>query len=192
MGRLALAVSDLREVINLLLSTIRSLTKSKSSSGPTSSTSEKEIDSIDSNDWGIFALPPPAYPSPPPEPSPGFELKPAGPEKEPWLGIPSLQNSDDYEELVSNRWNYNRKRSSIIFSPSFIIMVPSLLTYIIVQYQDPLIKVVLPGGEYSLSYSQKLSIFIFGLHIAVFICVAAMWAGQKLRRRLVVIGVRKN
>jgi len=56
--------------------------------------------------------------SPPRNPSPelpaGFELKPAGREKVPWEELPELQNTDEYEELTTNRWDYKLKRSSII------------------------------------------------------------------------------
>lgn len=60
--------------------------------------------------------PTPLTPSRLPIPT-GFELKPAGPEKEPWIDMPWLQSTDEYAELTSNPWQYKNKRSSIIPSP---------------------------------------------------------------------------
>ena len=56
---------------------------------------------------------PPTAPSELPVPA-GFEFKPPEPEKELWLEISSLQSTDVYEELISNKLNYNRKRSGMI------------------------------------------------------------------------------
>ena len=61
-----------------------------------------------------WPLTPPQNPTP--ELPAGFELKPAGPEKVPWVELPELENTDEYEELTSNRWNYYLKRFSIISS----------------------------------------------------------------------------
>lgn len=111
-----------------LISAISSLFKPKPSLRPSFRTPKKEKgESINLMDTPV----PPIYPTPLtpsrlPTPT-GFELKPAGPEKEPWMDIPSLQGTDDFDELMSNHWDHKHKRSSN-FSPSMTGM-SMMLTY---------------------------------------------------------------
>lgn len=115
MAPLPIADSDDTDVLNRLLSVISSLFKSTSSGRPISSTSLEGIDGAELNDLIPFLLlpPPPIAPS---ELLAGSELKPSGPEMEPGLKIPGQQNTDESEELVSNRWDDKHKRSGGILS----------------------------------------------------------------------------
>lgn len=61
----------------------------------------------------LLPSPPPIAPPELPVPA-GFELGPPEPEKEPRPETPPLQSTDVCEGPVLNRWNYNRKRSSMI------------------------------------------------------------------------------
>jgi len=72
---------------------------------------------------------PPLIPSKVPIPTP-WELPTAGPEKEPWLGIPELKGTDDYAELTKNPWSYKQKRSSMIYlsPPPSMAGTPIMLT----------------------------------------------------------------
>jgi len=105
-----------RPTLNSILIALFSLFKPKQPTRrPNSSTSPEGIDSMELKDWGTPSFPTDTDTIEPSDPPAGFELKPAGPEKESWLVIPDLQNSDDYDELVSNTWNH--KRSGIILLP---------------------------------------------------------------------------
>lgn len=72
-----------------------------------------EPESVDRGTQTWSPLPPQ---SPSPELPAGFELKPAGREKVPWEEVPGLKNTEEYVELMSNRWDYKFKRSGIILS----------------------------------------------------------------------------
>ena len=84
-----------------------------------SATSHEEISLVELKGGVTPSLLPSPLPIAPPElPVPaGFELEAPEPEKEPWSETPRLQSTDVYEGLVSNRRNYNRKRSSMILVP---------------------------------------------------------------------------
>ena len=116
MAPLPIADLDDTDVLNRWLSAISSLFKSKSSGRPISSTSLEGIDSAELNELVIplLLLPPP--PIAPSELPAGSQLKPQGSEMEPGLGIPGQQNTDESEELVSNRWDDKHKRSGKILS----------------------------------------------------------------------------
>ena len=119
---------DFSPCISRLISAVSTFFKPKHSLRPSSRTSRASQTSRTSRtskgkkgSINLMDLPvPPIYPPPlTPEllPTPtGFDLKPAGPEKEPWLEIQGLQGSDDFHELTSNPWSYKQKRSSN-FSP---------------------------------------------------------------------------
>jgi len=83
MAPLLIADPDSRGVFRKILSTISSLLKSKPSSPSIFLTSPEGIDGIDSNDWGIFSLPPPYSPIAPSKAPARSKLKPPGPEKDP-------------------------------------------------------------------------------------------------------------
>ncbi|PUU78404.1 hypothetical protein B9Z19DRAFT_1065086 [Tuber borchii] len=121
-----------------------------------------------------------------------FELKPAGPEKQPWSKIPDLQSADEYAEPMSNPWGDKRKRSST-FSPS-MTEVPIMLTHKTVQAQALLMMATDRAGietptqqrmgKYSLTYPQELSFAMFGIFFIVFMGAAIIRAMAKIERQL--------
>ncbi|PUU81863.1 hypothetical protein B9Z19DRAFT_1121639 [Tuber borchii] len=129
----------------------------------------------DSVDMGTQTEPFPPPQNPSPELPAGFELKPAGPEKVPWVELPDLQKTDEYEELTSNRWNYNRKRS--------------------IEAQEPIMKMMERAGihahaqqqsqgEACLLYSKELSLSVSIFLIIVFMCAAAVLVFIITRRKV--------
>ncbi|PUU81860.1 hypothetical protein B9Z19DRAFT_1121634 [Tuber borchii] len=111
-----LAVPDATAVFHRFLCTISSIFKSKHTLDPLFQTSPEEIEGIELQGLGIPS-PLPLPPTSASELPTGFELKPAGPEKEPWLGDLGLQDTDEYGELVSNPWNDKHKRSIQYWQP---------------------------------------------------------------------------
>ena len=178
--------------LSRLLSAISSVFKYMSSSRPLFHTQEG-ADGIAIMDSEVPSIPiTPLAPSQLPVPT-GFELKPPGPEKEPWLGNIDLQGTDEYAELISNPWDDKLKRSST-FSPS-LAEVLIMLTYYTVQDQE--LRVITldragegaPAqqqlkGEHSLVYSPELSLFIFILLIIVSMGAAIAWAVAKNKKKL--------
>ncbi|PUU72429.1 hypothetical protein B9Z19DRAFT_1111748 [Tuber borchii] len=95
---------DAKAVLSTLLST------------KSSATSPEGIDIAGLNGHvtpSLLPSPPPIAPLELPVPA-GFELGPLEPEKEPLSETARLQSPDVYEGMVSNRWNSNHKRSSMI------------------------------------------------------------------------------
>jgi len=194
-----------RSFFNSLLAAISSFFKSRR----ISSTSSEGIDSIELTDWvypepsptPLIPLPLPLpipLPTPTPTPTPalpppiapseqpaGFELKPPGPENVPWLELPSLQHTEEYEGLMFNPWDYLRKRSSIISPlPPSTAKVPALLTYPPVQGQEGLVRALQIGREYPVSYSQRFSLVIFVFLLMGLVGIAVMRATATIKRKL--------
>lgn len=111
----------------------------------------------------------------------GFEFKPPRPEKDPWLGIADLQNTDG-----PNWWNHNSKRSGRKYPPvpSPITRIPALLTFILVQDQEGLVRAQHAGGEYQLSYAQGLSLAIFIFLVMALLSIATMRAMPNTKKGL--------
>ncbi|PUU81861.1 hypothetical protein B9Z19DRAFT_1062346 [Tuber borchii] len=106
---------DATSPINRLLSAITSIFEFISSSRPLFQS--EGADGIVIMDSEVPSIPiTPLTPSRLPVPT-GFELKPPGPEKESWMGIQVLQDTDEYTELTSNPWSEKRKRSSTFPRP---------------------------------------------------------------------------
>jgi len=190
-----MAGPDTARVFNSLLSTLSSLFKSKSSRRrPIFRTSLEGIDGTELKDWGAPVFTSfPSFQIPPSELPARFELKPLGPGKVPWLEILDLQSTDEYAELVSNPWSDKRKCSNT-FSP-FVAEVPIMLIYKTVPDQVPLMMATDRAGietptqqqqmgEYSLTYSQELSLIMFGILFIVFIGVAVIRAIAGIKRKL--------
>jgi len=204
MARLRFTKSDVAGICNRIIFAIASLFKSKPRRRPNFNTSPEGIDSIELQDWGTPSLPPSIPPTRPPSPLPptrpptppiseiappeqpaGFELTPPGPENIPWLESPDLQNTDEYDELMFNPWNYLRRRSSIIpppppSLPPSIFRIPAVLTYTPVL--DP--GAQLPGGEFASPYTQAFMPAISIFLVAVFLSVTALWATANFKRKL--------
>ena len=136
-------------------------------------------------DWGTPTFPTDTDTMEPSDQPAGFELKPAGPEKESWLGNPGLQHSDDYHELTSNGWNHKRSGNA----PSMSGM-PTLLTHELVQDPEPLLGAQQLDGEYRLASSQKfplgISILLSTAVLSVVGMVAIVKIKKKIRRRMMV------
>lgn len=168
---------------NRLLSTISSLLKPRSPRQRTSfGTSGEGINSIEVMDR-VIPSQLPAH----------FELKPAGPEKQPWSKILDLQSADEYAESISNPSSDKRKRSSTL-SPS-MAEVPIMLTHKTVQVQALLMMAADRAGietptqqqrmgKYSLTYPQELSLIMFGILFIVFIGAGAIRVMVKIERQL--------
>jgi len=142
----------------------------------------------------LFSKPkpqPPSHPifspsktAPSEEPT-GFELKPPRPENNPCLEISNLQNTGQYEELVSNRWNYSRKRSIIMPRPlPSIARIPAVLTNTPIGDQEPLMKAQQSGGQYISPYFQGLLLVVFIFFIMSLVGFAVMWAMAMIKRKM--------
>ena len=190
---LPISNSDTTGALSRLLSAISSIFKYMSSSRPLFQTPER-ADGIAIMDSEVPSIPiTPLTPSQLPVPT-GFDLKPPGPQKDPWLGNSDLQGTDEYAELISNVWDDKRKRSST-FSPS-PVEVLIMLTYYTVQDQELLVIALDRAGEgapaqqqlegkHILACSPELSLFVFILLIIVSMGAAIAWAvakNKKLRR----------
>lgn len=183
MAPLPVPVPDAAPALNRLLSTISSLFKPRSPRQRASlGTSGEGIDSIEVKDRVI----PSQLPA-------DFELKPAGPEKQPWSKILDLQSADEYAESMSNPLSNKRKRSSTL-SPS-TAEVPIMLTHKTVQVQALLMMATDRAGietptqqqrmgKYSLTYPQELSFAMFSIFFIVFIGAAIIRAMVKIERQL--------
>ncbi|PUU72430.1 hypothetical protein B9Z19DRAFT_1137606 [Tuber borchii] len=176
---------DAAALFNGFLSSLSSFFKAKRPfRRPIIPTSPEGDDSVELKTWDRPFLPPswdsssdslspsPPFPAPAPppttpvEPPTGWQLEPAGPEKEPWWRFPGLQKSDEYKELVSNQWNDMSKRS--------------------VQYSNHAGAAISKAleGDYRPSYFQELPLVMFVFLVTMFAGAAALSAVVRTEKRL--------
>lgn len=115
MSPLPLTAPDGTGALNSVLSTLSSLFKFKPSAPVLFSSSRNEEETLELTNLNISPSGPPPVAHPPSK----FTSRPPGPQKEAWWETPDLLNTDGYEELISNPWKDNRRRSGT-FPPSIV------------------------------------------------------------------------
>ena len=107
---------SLQYTIYSIISKISSFFKSNPDLNPLSITHPVEVATVQIMDWGAPSMSPTTTtltPSELPVPA-GLEFKPSVPETETWLEISDPETTDGLVEFVSDQWNNNGKRSSIM------------------------------------------------------------------------------
>ncbi|PUU77059.1 hypothetical protein B9Z19DRAFT_1194303 [Tuber borchii] len=154
--------------LNSVISTLSSLFKFKPSAPALFSSSRKEEETLELTNLNFSSSGPPPAPHPPTK----FTLRPPGPQKEAWWETPDLLNTDRYQELISNPWKDNRRRSVPDQEPASMAM-------------NRTTPVPQPAkGEHRLTYSQGIGLIIFIWLATIVTGGVLLWALALIQSRL--------